>query len=350
LVKYEGNFYYVGGNGAVIKDKSYYISTLNDLTYDDGTPVVKGTYVFDAEGKMQIFNGIVEGFYYVNNVKTPYAGLVQQDGYYYYVGDHGAVIKDQVYFITNTNDLTYEDGTPIASGNYEFDAEGKMKLYEGLVNGYYYVCNVITPYAGLIKHEGDFYYIGDHAQPIKNKSYYITNLNDQTYEDGTPIKKGTYTFDAEGKMQIYNGVVDGYYYVNNVKTPYAGLVKQDGDFYYVGGNGAVIKDKNYYISNLNDQTYEDGTPVKKGTYTFDAEGKMQVNNGLVNGYYYENNARVNYAGLIKQDGYYYYIGGNAQPIKNKTYFISNTNGLTWDDGTPIAKGNYTFDAEGRMVI
>jgi hypothetical protein len=128
------------------------------------------------------------------------------------------------------------------------------------------------------------------------------------------------------------------------------LIYQDGSFYYINSYAKPVAGKSYYISNLNDMTFEDGTPVAKGTYEFDADGKMIVKEGLIDGVYYVHGVKVPYAGLIYQDGYYYYINTNANPVADRSYYISRLNGLTWEDGTPITKGTYIFDAEGRMII
>ena len=350
LVFVDGYYYYISGNAEPIRDRSYAISRTNDLTYPDGTPIAKGTYTFDEEGRMIIRNGLVDGYYYENNLKVPYAGLIEQDGYFYYICDYGKPIVNKTHYILTVNGLCYADGTPIVKGAYDFDEEGRMIIRSGLVDGYYYEQNVKVPYAGLIEQDGYFYYISDHGMPIKNKSYAISRTNDLTYADGTVITKGTYTFDEEGRMVIREGLVDGYYYERNVKVPYAGLIEQDGYYYYISDHGMPIKNKSYAISRTNGLTYPDGTAITKGTYAFDEEGRMIIRNGLVDGYYYENNVRVPYAGLIYHDGYYYYISDHAMPVCGKTYYISRTNDLTFDDGTPIKKGAYEFDELGRMII
>ena len=308
-------------------------------------------YLFDVDGKMIcMLNGLYEGIYYQEGEKIPYLGLVYFEGYYYYINDGAKPVKDRTYFVTNTNDLCYSDGTPIKKGSYVFDEEGRMVMRNGLIDGYYYENNVKVPYAGLIEQDGYFYYINDNAKPVAGKTYFVTKTNDVTYADGTPIKKGSYVFDEEGRMVMRNGLIDGYYYENNVKVPYAGLIEQDGYFYYINDNAKPVAGKSYFITKTNDLTWADGTPIKKASYVFDEEGRMVMRNGLIDGYYYENNVKVPYAGLIEQDGYFYYINDNAKPVVNRTYFVSKTNDLTLPDGTPIKKGTYTFDELGRMII
>lgn len=309
-------------------------------------------WVMDADGKfIEKYNGIYGDYYYIDGAQTAaYYGLVEFEGNYYYISDYAKKIKDRDYFITTTNDLTFPNGSPIKKATYHFDEDGKMVIRQGLVDGVYYVNGVPTSYAGLIEVDGDYYYISDYAQPVKGKSYFITNLNDLTFPDGTPITKGTYEFDADGKMVIKQGLYDGIYYANGKPMSYAGLIKQDGNYYYISDYARPIAGKSYFITNLNDQTFPDGTPIAKGTYEFDADGKMIIKQGLIDGVYYLNGKVQPYAGLIYQDGNYYYISDHGRPIANKEYYISNTNGLTFADGTPIPKGKYAFDADGVMQI
>ena len=308
-------------------------------------------YLFGDDGVLIcVLDGIYEGVYYNQGVKTPYLGLIKLDGNFYYVNDGAKVIAGRSYYITNTNGLTFDDGTAVAKGTYEFDEDGVMQIKEGLIDGIYYLHGVKTPYAGLIYQDGNFYYINDNAKPVAGRSYYITRLNGLTFSDGTAVAKGTYEFDENGVMQIKEGLVDGVYYEHGVKVPYAGLIYQDGNFYYINDNAKPVAGRSYYITRLNGLTFSDGTAVAKGTYEFDENGVMQIKEGLVDGVYYEHGIKVPYKGLIYQDGYYYYINDNAKPVAGRSYYITRTNGLTWEDGTAIAKGTYTFDSEGRMVI
>ena len=68
----------------------------------------------------------MDGFYYENNKVVPYKGLIEVDGSFYYIAEHGKAVTDKVHFVQNTNELTCEDGTQIKKGYYMFDETGKM--------------------------------------------------------------------------------------------------------------------------------------------------------------------------------------------------------------------------------
>ena len=156
-------------------------------------------------------------------------------------------------------------------------------------------------------------------------------------------------FDADGKMIVKNGLIDGIYYEYNRPRAYKGLIKVNDYYYYINDGAKPVAGRSYYITRLNDLTFSNGVAIPKGTYEFDAEGKMVLKNGLIDGIYYENSVKVAYRGLIEQDGAFYYINDGAKPVAGREYYVTKTNGLTYN-GKPIAKGNYTFAADGKMIL
>ena len=72
----------------------------------------------------------------------------------------------------------------------------------------------------------------------------------------------------------------------------------------------------------------------------------EVKNGIVaeNGsLYYYVDGKLTAAGLIEIDGNYYYVkSSNCEVVHGRSYWITLTNGL-------LPAGQYTFDADGKMV-
>ena len=273
-------------------------------------------------------------FYTIDGIKVP-MGLLRIEGDYYYVRSSGELVCGKTYWVTNTNGLMPE-------GNYTFDEECKMVM-NGVVDGYYYVDGVRT-YAGLIEIEGNYYYVRTNGQ-LATGNYWITKTNGL-------MPEASYNFDENGVMTNPNllpevdenttGVVDGYYFENGVLT-YAGLIKIEGDYYYVRSNGKVATGS-YWISKTNGLLLE-------ARYTFGEDGKMlnapelpevgEGFTGIVDGYYYEN-GELSYAGLIEIDGEYYYIRSNGQVVTGR-YWVTKTNDL-------MPQGMYTFGADGAMIV
>ena len=152
--------------------------------------------------------------------------------------------------------------------------------------------------------------------------------------------EAAYDFGADGKMIIYNGIVNGYYYVEGIKTA-AGLIRENGYYYYAAGGGKLVTGCSYWISNTNGL-------LAAGTYRFNDEGKIIMSTGIVeeNGtlYYYRNGLRTANAGLMQMNGNYYYIGSGAKAVVGQTYWVSKTNGL------PFETGSYRFDENGCMIL
>jgi len=318
--------------------------TINGVTYtfDDNGVLTKGEWVNNEKGIRYSYG---PGYYT--------RMWVDIDGNSYYFGrDSYAYIgtrfvkdnpdTDPVWYIFNENGATDKNIHP-ADGFYEYN------------NDLYYVINGKTQF-GLQKINNDYYYFDAGSgfdrvgYAVKDKDHYVKNTNDLTFEDGTKIPSRTYHFDAEGKMVIRNGVVDGIYYENSKPIEYKGLVYQDGYFYYVNEGGKVVKDRDYFVKTTNDLTFEDGTKIPSRIYHFDAEGKMAIRNGVVDGIYYENSKPIAYKGLVYQDGYFYYVNDGGKVIKDRDYFAKTTNDLTFEDGTKVSSKMYHFDEDGKMVV
>lgn len=385
LIKYENKYYYFKSNNMMVKDCDYYVSKTNGL-------LNAGTYHFDENGVLQLYNGIVniDGvlYYYVNGVKT-YAGLIEIDGAYYYVKSNYQLAVDCSYYVSKTNDLK-------PAGTYKFDNDGKMIIEEedepgggdepggetqtftgikadaeGVLR--YYIKDEIQKNNGLILLNDNYYYVNGSGVVISGRDYGITKTNNLSYtrEDGTTaaFQSGkNYTFDENGVLQMYNGLVqigaDKYYYLDGVKT-YAGLILLDGAYYYITSSCKAVMSRSYYVSKTNDLK-------PAATYAFDADGKMIVEGGDDPGgetqtftgikadadgvlrYYIKDEIQKN-NGLILLDGKYYYVNGSGVVISSRDYGITKTNNLTFTkaDGTTAAfqsGKNYTFDENGVLQL
>ncbi len=185
LIKIDG-YYYYASTGGVCKTGKYWVSRTNGL-------LSAGFYFFDdITSRMNIKNGIYEEdgklYYYVDDVKTA-AGLINVDGYYYYVRT-GGVIATGKYWVSRTNDL-------LPAGYYNFDQDGRMIVPKNGVfeeNGvlYYFVDDVKTA-EGLFMIDGDYYYARTGGVIAVGK-YWASRTNDL-------LPAGYYYFDeTTGKM------------------------------------------------------------------------------------------------------------------------------------------------------
>ena len=334
LVKDGDDYRYFKRNGMVTSVETYVAKT-NGL-------LKAAKYTFDAEGRLMKLEGLHEDLngnlcYYVDYVKN-YAGLVEVDGSFYYIASDLKAVKNCTYYVTKTNDLK-------PAGYYTFDADGKMVIKSGLVeeNGdlYYYVDGAKTA-AGLIEWEGNYYYIASNLKAVKDAKHYVFA------DKANGLKAaGWYWFKADGTMYLEgireeNGTK--YYYKDGVKN-YAGLIEISGEYYYVKSDCSVVCDRSYYVTKSNGL-------MPSATYTFDADGKMVIKNGIYREklgdgneylFYYVNNVRQVGTGLVQlDDGSYIYVRSGAN-LAVGSYYVSKTNGL-------LPKGTYTFGEDGKMVV
>ena len=334
LVKDGDDYRYFKRNGMVTSVETYVAKT-NGL-------LKAAKYTFDAEGRLMKLEGLHEDLngnlcYYVDYVKN-YAGLVEVDGSYYYIASDLKAVKNCTYYVTKTNDLK-------PAGYYTFDADGKMIIKNGLVeeNGdlYYYVDGAKTA-AGLIEWDGNYYYIASNLKAVKDAKHYVFA------DKANGLKAaGWYWFNADGTMFLEgireeNGTK--YYYKDGVKN-YAGLIEISGEYYYVKSDCSVVCGRSYYVTKSNGL-------MPSATYTFDADGKMVIKNGIYREklgdgneylFYYVNNVRQVNTGLVQlDDGSYIYVRSGAN-LAVGSYYVSKTNNL-------LPKGTYTFGEDGKMVV
>lgn len=332
----DGTDYYYFARSGMVAGQDYYVVRTNDL------PFAVGTYTFDADGKMIVYDGIVDIdgtlYYYVNGVKT-YAGLILIGNDYYYVRSSGQLAVDCDYYVVKTNDLL-----PVAK--YHFDEEGKL-VKDGIYrdsDGVLRYYKLGKPYyAGLIEIDGNYYYVTRTGE-LAVERHYVVVTNDI-------MPMSWHDFDENGVMTDYvakNGIVaedDGlYYYENGVKV-YRGLFELNGDYYYANSSGKIVTGR-YYVVKHNDL-------VEMAYYEFDNEGKMinatiggNLKNGIIRDEddvlrYYVDGA-LNYAGLIEVDGNLYYVRSNGELAIGR-YYVVKHNGLLSD----YAWKN--FDENGVMV-
>ena len=334
LVKDGDDYRYFKRNGMVTSMETYVAKTKGLLK--------AAKYTFDAEGKLMQLQGLHEDLngnlcYYVDYVKN-YAGLVEVDGSYYYIASDLKAVKNCTYYVTKTNDRK-------PAGYYTFDADGKMVIKNGLVeeNGdlYYYVDGAKTA-AGLIKVDGNYYYIASSLKAVKNAKHYVFA------DRANGLKSaGWYWFNEDGTMFL-DGIREEngtkYYYKDGVKN-YAGLIEISGDYYYVKSDCSVVCNRSYYVTKSNGL-------MPSATYTFGANGKMVIKNGIYREklgdgneylFYYVNNVRQVGTGLVQlDDGSYIYVCSGAN-LAVGSYYVSKTNDL-------LPKGTYTFGEDGKMVV
>lgn len=352
LVEIDGEYYYfkgdeVNGGNKMVSGGDFYLNRNNS----DFNMVVGGIYTFDNDGKLQWkFHGIVESDlfegkrHYIGGRLTPGLGLMDLttvstgEVRYFYVDSYGQLILDAEYYIGANN-------FGLAKGIYYFDAEGFLVIPEeepgksGLFfeegKWYYYVDGAKAYCAGLIEIDGNWVYVKSDGS-LATGVYYVTNTNNHpTISSGDKC-----LFDENGFMQeALNGIIDGYYYVDNSIAYAAGLVEVDGGYIYVKSNGQIVTNAQYWITNVND------TGVAPSYYQFDENGIMApAFTGVKDGCYYVNGSVAYAAGLVEiESGKYIYVRSNGQLATGK-YWITNVN------ETGMEPGFYEFGEDGYLTI
>ncbi len=281
------------------------------------------------------YTGMYEGYYYADGYKVPGAGLIEFEGDYYYISTGSKPYVGTIY-------VTEAKANGLKPANkYTFGSDGKMVIEpvkNGIVDGKYYVNDVVVKNAGVVLVDGDYYYIRS------NGTVYVGKISIGEAKANGLVEHGTYTFGSDGKMIIEptkNGIVDGKYYVDGKLVVNAGVVLVDGDYYYIRSNGTV------YVGKISIGEAKANGLVEHGTYTFGSDGKMIIEpakNGIVDGKYYVDGKLTVNAGVVLVDGNYYYIRSNGTVYVGKISIgEAKANGL-------IDAGSYTTDATGALIV
>ncbi len=272
---------------------------------------------------------IIDGYYYIDDVLTPNAGLIKVEDAYYFITSTGAV-KTGRYAVTKTG------STGIAKGIYYFFEDGKMNFTRGVYEGKYYNDQGLgEAYAGLVEVNGSKYYIGSGGN-VTTGRYFISKLN------GLLSEKRAYTFFDDGRMLentcIYSK--DGYYYEEGIRVPYAGLIEYEGNYYYVTDGGKYVTSRIQIVANPNNTG-----KVKNGRYYFGQNGQMLFNVVRNKRYFGADGMAPHYSGVVQVGDYYYYVSGpNGELAVNKTVTVSaaKSNGL-------LPAGKYKASSAGSLT-
>ena len=275
-----------------------------------------GNYWLGADGKMVTNAWVDNGRYYVDangawvkGAQKPAVaqkqGWVQIGGAWYYYYQGNVVINAWV-------------------GNYWLGADGRMATNSWVDNGRYYVGS-----------NGEW--VRNAQKPEEKKQGWIKESNTWYYynTDGTLARNkwaGNYWLGADGRMSTNSWVDNGRYYVGsngewvrNAQKPEEkkqGWIKESNTWYYYNTDGTLARNK--WV----------------GNYWLGADGRMATNSWVDNNRYYvgTNGAWIKDArhpeekkqGWVKESNTWYYYNTDGTLARNK-----------W-------AGNYWLGADGRM--
>ena len=156
-----------------------------------------------------------------------------------------------------------------------------MIIKNGPVGEFFYINGVRQNAYQLIQYEGNYYFVYDGHELVRNGSAYVEErfiLDGYTFPNGDPLVPGRYEFDAEGKMIIKNGPVGEFFYINGVRQNAYQLVEYDGGYYFIGDEHKIAKNAKVWLSAkyVAGKTYADGSMIEVGYHYFDEQGRMIV--------------------------------------------------------------------------
>ena len=337
--------YYVDGNGAWVKNakkpevkKQGWVKEGNAWYFYHQGQITRnawvGSYWLGSDGKMATSTWVDNGRYYVGPNGAWDKNAKKQEA-------PKPEVKKQGWVKENNDWFYYENGTLVKNkwaGNYWLGADGKMATNAWVDNGRYYVGANGAWDKNAKKQET--------PKPEVKKQGWVKENNDWFYyENGTLVKNkwaGNYWLGADGKMATSSWV--------------------DNGRYYVGANGAWVKDakkpetpkpvekkQGWAKEGTAWYYYHQGQIVKNawvGSYWLGSDGKMATSAWVDNGRYYVGVNGVWDKNAKKQEA--------PKPVEKKQGWVRE--GSTWyyfENGTLVRNkwiGNtYWVGADGKMV-
>ena len=360
--QYQRKFVEIDGNTYNF-DVDGYVTTGIHALYDDWTSMMRAemnVWEFDSNGVLigQITKkGVIDNkrgdFYLVEDDGFVHSGsasghLTCYEGDYYYVLYSGKLLTNASRWVgkAQTNGLLPADV-------YYFGKDGK--LFTGMKEDsdgflYYYKDGKIANglyNSELAEIDGSVYLIKWSGKVAADETRYVPG----SVTNGL-MPSDVYYFGTDGKL--FTGIKEGadgvlYYYKDGkVASGHynSELVEIDGSVYFVKWSGKVAVSETRFVSAS--KTNGLFTP---GTYTFGADGKMDVpfTGVKLDGeilYYYKDGklgSGLYNSEMVEINGSVYLVKWSGKVAVNETRFVSeaNANGL-------VTVGTYTFGADGKL--
>ena len=357
LVHLNGKTYYaIGGNlvtGWQQVDEDWYLfqndfsAYVGDYKFKEGV-----TYHFNDDGAMESgvwnFDGTGYRYYYGPDYYKCRAANPHSNTFWVDIkGDRYAF--DRKGYRHNGISMIYESNN--APEMYEFTEDGKLigkyeSDYTGLYKEQYvttYLKNGVPYAAGLVKDNGDYYYISSGYIAVTG-NYVITRTNGL-------LQSGMYQFDEDGKMidppaELNGPQPNGTFYKDGTQIMAYRLAEYNGNWYFINDYNKIARNVTLYLA----QKFVDGTKFAPGYYRFDADGKMEIpeekNGPKDDGYFYINGVKQNAYQLIEYQGEYYFINDGHKYAKNIRLYLSEK----FTEGSNLKPGYYNFDDSGKIIL
>ncbi len=326
------------------------------------------TYIFGDEGILQ-------------------TGFVMLNGYMYYCGEDGAIVRGddkrtpiligENYYLISQKGYVLRGWQNVNGRRYFYDYETALPVYGWVQfkDNAYYVDKVTGKYTGKRYIENHPYLFADNGILQTGLLYFKEeNVTSYFYNDGrravseiVHTDNGSYYFDENGYMKTGWVVIDETtYYFDKSGKMVLGVRRIDGNMYYFGKDGKMrtglqsVDSNTLYLLDENGVMQFEWQTVKGKTYYFaKVDGKACSGwQTIKNETYYFNEKFELVTGFFTLKGDTYYFGDDGamrtgwQTIEGDTYYFSpdgNDKGVMYTYRHNIDGKDYLFYSTGAMV-
>ena len=279
--------YYVGSNGEWVKNAQKPAAATTNTAKQGWVQSGASWYYLDANGRV-VRNAWIGNYWLGTDGRMATSSWV--DNGRYYVGSNGLWVQGakkqeekKQGWVKSGNDWYYFDqnGTLVRNkwaGNYWLGTDGRMATSSWVDNGRYYVGSTGLWDKNAKKQEA--------PKPAEKKQGWVKSGSDwYYYENGTLVRNkwaGNYWLGTDGRMATSSWVDNGRYYVGSNGLWDKNAKKQEVPKQAEKKQGWVKSGSDWYY-------YENGTLARNkwaGNYWLGTDGKMVTNSWVDNGRYY----------------------------------------------------------------
>jgi hypothetical protein len=227
----------------------------------------------------------------------------------------------------------------LAVGYYTFDANGVMAPYTGIIGDKFYRDGELVKAYQVVEYNGNYYFVSDAHKLAKNAVIYMG----AQFLKNTGMPEGYYSFDAEGVMRPYTGIIMGrFYYKDAVMVKAYKVIEHEGYYYFIYDGNCFATDCALFVS----AQFLTGTNLTPGYYTFDSKGRLSGTvTGLYDGKYFIDGVQQNAYQVVSYGGNYYFISDGNRLAVNTTMYLTDK----FVGSFGLKADYYCFDANGVMT-
>ena len=342
-IEEEGKYYYVDGNGVMVRNTSVAVDKVYYAFGEDGHLLTGGWVSVTEPPKDEKSQPKVTWYYAGQDGALLSDGWHEVNGHQFYFNKNGSCTREGVVTVGKDKFYVTKDQGRIGNTPGWFKAETQNSAGATVVDWYYAKEDGSLYYNSWLEEGGSWYYLQSNGKRAHNGS--------------TAIEGSYYAFDGEGRLLTGGWVTTQavrtdptkkanpvwYYASEDGKLLTDGWHTVDGEELYFAKNGACTR--NGAVKVGDDKFYVEEGQGRKGTEKGWFSVDVTAANGTVTTYWYyaKEDGSICYGDWFEIDGHKVYFDSNGRGQFNKWFKIGEENVCVNKDGDRLGPGWVSLD-------